>query len=125
MLESIIRPFTDDPSNPTPYTKPGQKGVENVHVRVGMKGGTKTFNYSGSMSASLYTSKKHMESAPRSSALQGAMQDASSAGAGGGYEAALSKFQTDLQDGAGNYADSDTGQSGGGSGDVGDNGAAK
>jgi len=99
-LETIIRPFQNDPSTPTPYTKPGQRGVAPVLVRVGTKGGTKTFNTAASFSAQLYMGKKQVEKSPRSEALQTGLNDVATsvAGAGTGGDDKIAKAFEDTQE---------------------------
>ena len=77
-LEPIIRPFQDDSVAPTPFTKPGQIGVPPVRVSVGLRGGTKTFSFSGSSSNSTRIGHTHTEQAPTSQALQTKLASASS-----------------------------------------------
>ena len=73
-LETVIRPFaTQDGIAPQPFTKPGQKGAQLVHVQIGVKGGTKTFTTNGSASMSTAMGNKHKEKAPVSQTLQDAL----------------------------------------------------
>jgi hypothetical protein len=99
-IETVIRPFVSDPATPVPYTKPGQRGVAPVLVRVGTKGGTKTFNTHASFSASLYMGRKQVEKAPRSEALQGELTNLHSqiASAGTAGDDRAAKEFTDKQD---------------------------
>jgi len=72
-MEKIVRPFSDQDVTPQPYHKAGAVGVPLVRISVGLKGGTKTFSYSGSASNSTRIGHKHTEKAPTSAALQAAL----------------------------------------------------
>lgn len=77
-LESIVRPFATEDVTPQKYIKPGVIGVPPVRVSVGLKGGTKTFSFSGSSSTSTRIGHKHTEKAPVSQALQKSLTQAGS-----------------------------------------------
>lgn len=72
-LNQIVQPFQNESVEPTRYDVPGQKGTPPVVVHIGLKGGTKTFSWSASTSASFYSPKHHAENAPRSASLQTAL----------------------------------------------------
>lgn len=76
-IESIIRPFTTEDVTPQKYQQPGAVGAPPVRVVVGLKGGTKTFSFSGSSSASTRIGHRHTERAPTSTALQTTLSTAS------------------------------------------------
>lgn len=101
-LTQIIQPFQNESVAPTPYDVPGQKGTPPVVVHVGLKGGTKTFSWSTSSTASFYSPKKHVETSPRSSSLQQDMAtlhtDLTAANTGGDTEAVNSFKQQMTQD---------------------------
>lgn len=78
MLEGIIRPFLNPDVAPVPFTKPGSASVPLVHVVVGAKGGTKTFNWSASGSQSKYIGAVHKEKSPSSPSIQAKLASASS-----------------------------------------------
>lgn len=63
-LEHIIRPFQNRDVTPVPFHKPGAIGTPPVHVAIGMKGGSKTFSFSGSATRTAYMEAVHKESAP-------------------------------------------------------------
>lgn len=92
--ETFIRPFTDDGVTPSSYIKPGAKPNEAVILRIGYRGGTKTFATTSHMSGSLYMSKKHMESPSRSKALQGEIKSAANASS---YNGNLANFKDVLE----------------------------
>jgi hypothetical protein len=69
-LEPIIRPFADEDVTPTKFVQPGQVGTPPVRVSVGLKGGTKTFSFSGSSVNTTRIGHTHTEKAPVSDALQ-------------------------------------------------------
>jgi hypothetical protein len=61
-IETIIRPFLGG-TDPLPFHPPGQKGTPLVKVQVGLKGGSKTFSWSGSGTQTNYMIRIHRESA--------------------------------------------------------------
>jgi len=72
-MERIVRPFSNEDVTPTPFHPAGAVGVPPVRLSIGLKGGTKTFSYSGSSSNSTRIGHKHTEKAPTSAALQDAL----------------------------------------------------
>ena len=76
-LEGIIRPFATPGVEPTPFTKPGSTGTAAVHVVIGARGGTKTFNWSASGSESFKMGAAHKETAPASTSLKSKLASAS------------------------------------------------
>lgn len=72
-LEGSIRPFVGTETDPTRYQQPGTVGVPNVRIAIGMKGGTKTFATSGSMSVGTYMGKVKTENPATSAAIKAAM----------------------------------------------------
>ena len=44
-FESTVNPFVHEDVTPTPFEQPGVVGVPPVRTSIGLKGGTKTFNY--------------------------------------------------------------------------------
>jgi hypothetical protein len=79
-LESIVRPFQDVGVTPTPVAKPGSVGAPPVIVKVGYRGGTKTYSWSMSFNETFRLSKRHKEKAPTSPALQNFMSQAANQG---------------------------------------------
>lgn len=60
-LEHIIRPFQNQDVTPTPFHPAGVVGAEPVRLVVGLRGGTKTFGFSGSATRSSYMQAEHHE----------------------------------------------------------------
>jgi hypothetical protein len=73
-IESIIRPFVGRDVTPKPFTKPGSVGVPNIHISVGLVGGTKTFGTSGSGASATLMGNVHTENGPSSEAITAAME---------------------------------------------------
>jgi hypothetical protein len=70
-LEGVVRPFATDPAvEPQAYYLPGQTGVPLVHVAVGLRGGTDTYNTSASASTSYILGRAHKEKPPHTTNLQ-------------------------------------------------------
>ena len=72
-LEQVVRPFTGRAVDAVPFAQPGSVGAPLVHVVVGLKGGTTTFNWSYSAQMSTKMGEVHKESAPQSQGLKTAM----------------------------------------------------
>ena len=77
-MEPIIRPFIGPGTDPQPFHPAGTIGVPDVHVSIGLKGGTKTFSYSGSSTVGTKMGNAHKEKAPLSPALQSKLSSANS-----------------------------------------------
>jgi hypothetical protein len=76
-LEGIIRPFSDQNVQPSPYTKPGQGSTPQIRLQVGYVGQVKTLGWSMSATTTFKMGQAHTESAPQNSeSLQFAMQQA-------------------------------------------------
>lgn len=60
-METIIRPFVGESAAPTRVFAPGGRSAPPVHLTVGLRGGTKTFSFSGSSSMSSYMAAVHTE----------------------------------------------------------------
>jgi hypothetical protein len=60
-LEPVVRPFSEPGHDPIKFTKFGQKGTPPVKIQCGMKGGGKTFTYSGSATTTSYMIRVHRE----------------------------------------------------------------
>lgn len=60
-LEGIIRPFIGRDVSPVAIKTPGAVSAPPVRLTIGLKGGTKTFSYSGNSSLSSYMAAVHTE----------------------------------------------------------------
>ena len=60
-IEAIVRPFQTENTFPTPFTEENQPGAPPVRIAVGIRGGTKTFAYSGSYTVTTYMMAVHKE----------------------------------------------------------------
>src|ERR1700733_12608337 len=58
-METTLRPFATVDVGPVPFTKPGAVAAPLIHIIVGAVGGTTTFNYSLSNTASFKLGKVH------------------------------------------------------------------
>ena len=71
MTEAIVRPFQSGGVDPLPFHPTGQVGVPLAKIRVGQKGGSKTFGYSFSATTTNYMIRIHKENAAVSAENQG------------------------------------------------------
>lgn len=60
-MEGIVRPFVGQDVTPTRVFPQGGRSAPPVHFTVGLRGGTKTFSFSGSSSISSYMAAVHTE----------------------------------------------------------------
>lgn len=60
-LEGIIRPFVGRDVSPVAIKTPGARSAPPVRLALGLKGGTKTFSYSGNSTLSSYMAQVHTE----------------------------------------------------------------
>ena len=60
-IETIVRPSETQDTFPTPFTEPAQPGAAPVRIAVGIKGGSKTFAYSGGYTVNTYMVAVHKE----------------------------------------------------------------
>lgn len=63
-LENFVRQLETPSLGPQRYYPPGVIGVPPVRRSVGLRGGTKTFNYSLDVTTELYMAQINTESAP-------------------------------------------------------------
>ena len=77
-LEPVIRPFQDQDVTPVRYVKPGQAGVPPVRVTIGIKGGTKTFTFTGSANVSTKLGAVHKEKPSQSQVINKSLASATS-----------------------------------------------
>jgi hypothetical protein len=67
-MEGIVRPFTEHPVTPTPFTKPGAGSNEAVRLAIGFKGAIKTLSYSFSCTVTTKMGQVHKEKPATNSA---------------------------------------------------------
>jgi len=60
-METIIRPFVGDSVAPSRLFAPNGRSAPPVHLAIGLRGGTKTFSFSGSATMSSYMAAVHTE----------------------------------------------------------------
>lgn len=60
-LEATIRPFQSPETTATPFHPENGTSAPPVRLQVGIKGGTKTFSWSGASSISTYMAAVHTE----------------------------------------------------------------
>jgi hypothetical protein len=62
-LETIIRPFVNDPVTPQRFQPGSSTSAPPVRLAIGIIGGTKTFSFSSSVNLSSYMAQVHTEQA--------------------------------------------------------------
>jgi hypothetical protein len=62
-LEGVIRPFQTPEVTPTRIISPSGRSSPPVHFSIGLRGGTKTFSFSGSTTMSTYMAQVNKEKA--------------------------------------------------------------
>jgi len=72
-MEQIIRPFVDQEVGPTPYKPTSGQDDKPAIVKVGLKGGTKTFTGDYVYQQATKLGAVHSESSPSSGAIQNVM----------------------------------------------------
>ena len=69
-MEQIVQPFQGSQVGPDAYVQPGQVGVPPALVKVGLTGGTQTFNGDFSYQVSTKLGAVHKEASSNSSVIQ-------------------------------------------------------